>query len=432
MQAERGGSTINPRVEAPRGQLDLRADGRTGGGAYRVSVGSVRRSELEPPELDRAWIPGRILRWTGLAVVVLVAVGASTSDPPPSLEGRGIGVLVSLVVFGASCLAARTLSLRCHRRAAFAMLVLWLAGAIALVVFQPEGPGWVGVFTAIGAVVMNAPARYAAWLYGITCVALGVGLGVAGASPYAIMLTEFGVAVFVVLSLMVVRLRESYREQRRLIRELEETRDAQAQAAALRERGRLAREMHDVLAHSLSGLLLQLEGARLLATRNGAETEVAAAIDRAHHLAKAGLDEARRAIGMLRGEELPGPERLPALAAEFERDAGVPVSVDVHGQPLELGAEAKLALFRTAQEALTNVRKHAHAERVAVRLSYEPDGARLVVEDIATEPNGDGPLAGAGSGYGLAGMRERAELIGGKLVAAATPQGFRVELWVPA
>jgi signal transduction histidine kinase len=392
----------------------------------------LRRRETEPPELDRAWVPGRILRWTGLAVVVLVAVGAWTSDPPPSLEGRGLGVLVSLIVFGGSCLAARALHIRCHGRAAFAMIVLWLVGALTLVGFQPDGPGWLGVFTAVGAVVMNAPARYAAWLYGITCVALGIGLGLAGTPPYAIALTEFGVAVFVILSLMVVRLRESYREQRRLIEELEETRDAQAQAAAFRERGRLAREMHDVLAHSLSGLLLQLEGARLLASRNGADSEVGAAIDRAHHLAKAGLDEARRAIGMLRDEELPGPERLPALAAEFERDAGVPVSVDVHGQPLDLGSEAKLALFRTAQEALTNVRKHAHAERVDVHLSYEPDGARLVVEDVATAPNGDGPLAGTGSGYGLAGMRERAELIGGKLVAAATPQGFRVELWVPA
>jgi signal transduction histidine kinase len=88
-------------------------------------------------------------------------------------------------------------------------------------------------------------------------------------------------------------------------------------------------------------------------------------------------------------------------------------------------------VYRVAQEALTNVRKHARAGRVELRLRYEPDGVRLVVEDFA------GPGAAPagppdGGGYGLTGMRERAELLGGTLAAAATGQGFRVELWVPA
>lgn len=380
----------------------------------------------------RGWLPARILRWVGLVVVVLVSIGVSTTDPRPALEGRGLGVLVSLVVFGVSCLAAMTLRNVSRHRPASAAIALWLVASLALVGFQPDGPAWLGVFTAVGAAVMALPRRYGIWLYGVACVALGVGLGLAGAPAFAIALTEFGVGIFVLLSLTVVRLRESYREQQRLIEELEESRDAQAQAAALSERGRLARDMHDVLAHSLSGLLLQLEGARLLASRNGSDPQVVGAIDRAHHLARAGLDEARRAIGMLRDDELPGPERLSALAAEFERDAGVPVNLDVQGPPRELGSEARLALFRTAQEALTNVRKHAQPERVDVRLLYRPDGATLIVEDVDRFSNGEGPLAGAGSGYGLAGMRERAELIGGELKAAPTPAGFRVELWVPA
>src|SRR5215218_4410811 len=99
--------------------------------------------------------------------------------------------------------------------------------------------------------------------------------------------------------------------------ELRDSRAAHAESAALAERGRVAREMHDVLAHSLSALALQLEGARLLARDRGADAEVVAAVERAHHLAAGGLAEARQAIGALRGDELPGPERLPALADAF-------------------------------------------------------------------------------------------------------------------
>ena len=129
---------------------------------------------------------------------------------------------------------------------------------------------------------------------------------------------------FFLLSLFARRLRESNQRAELLLAELEQTRAAQAQAAALAERQRLAREMHDVLAHSLSGLVLNLEGARLLAGRGGADPQVGDAIDRAHRLAKTGLEEARRAIGMLHDDALPGPERLADLAAEFEGDSGVP------------------------------------------------------------------------------------------------------------
>src|ERR1700726_2047717 len=104
---------------------------------------------------------------------------------------------------------------------------------------------------------------------------------------------------------------------------MEATRPAQAKAAALGERQRLAREMHDVLAHSLSGLVLNLEGARLIAERGNSDPRVADAIGRAHRLARNGLEEARRAIGMLRDDALPGPQRLTELANEFESDTDV-------------------------------------------------------------------------------------------------------------
>jgi signal transduction histidine kinase len=141
------------------------------------------------------------------------------------------------------------------------------------------------------------------------------------------------------------------------------------------------------------------------------------------------LEEARRAIGTLRDEELPGPERLTELARQFEGDRGVPCTVTVVGSPRLLrSSEGRLALYRVAQEALTNVAKHAAGTvRVAITLGYEESSVRLTVEDFGVDPDVSG-----GGGYGLTGMRERAELLGGRLTAGPTGQGFRVELEVPA
>ena len=183
-----------------------------------------------------------------------------------------------------------------------------------------------------------------------------------------------------------------------------------------------------MLAHSLAGLAVQLEGARLLAHRTGADASVVEAVERSHHLAKGGLDEARRAIEAMRGGEMPGPDRLGALAAEFREQTGVPTALALDGAPRELPSEARLAVYRTAQEALTNVRRHAAAERVDVRLRYDDDGTRLTVQDHGRPANGS---AEPGLGYGLTGMRERAELLGGRLVAGPTDDGFRVELFLP-
>ena len=132
---------------------------------------------------------------------------------------------------------------------------------------------------------------------------------------------------------------------------------------------------------------------------------------------------------MLRDDALPGPQRLADLAAEFEADTGVACQVTVTGAAAELGADARLTLYRAAQEALTNVRKHARPSRVEIRLAYEPSGARLVIEDFGG--CGEHPARDEGAGYGLTGMSERAELLGGTLTAGPTDGGFRVELQVP-
>jgi len=187
--------------------------------------------------------------------------------------------------------------------------------------------------------------------------------------------------------------------------------------------------MHDVLAHSLSGLALNLESARLIAERGGADPMVVEAIGRAHRLAKSGLEEARRAIGMLREDALPGPGRLAELAAEFMGDTGIACTLAVSGDAHILGSDSSLTVYRVAQEALTNIRKHACPNRVEVRLSYESVGTRLSIEDFGALDRR--PPPGDGTGYGLTGMRERAELLGGTLTAGPSAEGFQVNLWVP-
>jgi signal transduction histidine kinase len=229
---------------------------------------------------------------------------------------------------------------------------------------------------------------------------------------------------------LVMRLLRELAAQRN---ELRASRKAEAEAAVLAERARLAREIHDVLAHSLSALALHLESTRLVAAQDGADNELTRAIDHAHQLAANGLQEARGAVAAARGDELPGPDRLAVLAEDFTHQSGLPVAVAVHGEPRRLEPDARLAVYRTAQEALTNIRRHATPERVAIDLSYLPQSTVLVVEDRATAGASLPPVASAaGAGYGLTGMRERAELLGGELRVEPTAGGFRVELRLPA
>jgi signal transduction histidine kinase len=262
---------------------------------------------------------------------------------------------------------------------------------------------------------------------GLVMVVLAVaGLLGSHRSATSILVDEVGVVAFYRIGRYTRQLNERRTESERLLVELRESRAALQRSAALAERARLAREMHDVLAHSLSGLMLQLEGARLLATRDPVDPRLPDTIERAHHLARSGLAEARRAIGMLRDDELPELGSIGDLTSGFERDTGVSCALAITGTEGELPAQARLTLYRVTQEALTNIRKHAKPETVHVRLDHEPTGTRLSVEDVGTAPAG-----AAGDGYGLTGMRERAELLGGTLTAAPTEHGFRVELWIP-
>jgi signal transduction histidine kinase len=369
------------------------------------------------------------MRPLAVAAVAVVVTTAFQTHPAPGAHGQHLAVSVALVVFAAGTIAVVRLRVA-GPEAQLPLLIVVVLSAAALVGVQPNGPGFLGVFPAVSAAALRLPALSGAAVAGVAVAALAVAWALGGHRPVAgIILNEFGVVAFYLVASFARRFREANEHLQRLIVELEQTRAAQAQAAALGERQRLAREMHDVLAHSLSGLVLNLEGARLIAERGEADTRVADAIRRAQRLAKTGLEEARRAIGMLRDDALPGPQRLAELAAEFEGDTGVPCTFAADGHERDLSSDGRLTLYRVAQEALTNIRKHAGPDRVEVRLAYEPAGARLTVEDFQTHD--DRPPPGDGTGYGLTGMRERADLLGGTLTAGPTGQGFRVELWVP-
>jgi signal transduction histidine kinase len=185
--------------------------------------------------------------------------------------------------------------------------------------------------------------------------------------------------------------------------------------------------MHDILAHTLSALSIQLESARLLVEQRPGDLATLAAVERAGKLAREGLEEARRAVGSLRGDTLPGPDLLGKLATDFEQDTGIPVHLEVEGTARDLPVDGRLALYRVAQEALTNVRKHADATSVYLKLRYDDNAAELTVENEGQER----PSPVVGGGFGLSGMRERAELLGGRLEAGPTEHGFRVQLWIP-
>jgi signal transduction histidine kinase len=351
--------------------------------------------------------------------------------PAPALTGDGLGVTLSLLVLLA---CAAVLTRRVDVRTTTAALVGLIAGSAALVWLQsPDGAGIAGLFLAVAIAGMRLPDRDSLAILALAVAAvIPVALhshGSAGTLPS----NELGIIAFYLVARFARSAADAHLQTRQLLLELQASRDAEAEAAMLRERGRLARDMHDVLAHSLSGLMLQLEGARMLAAQPDVNGQLPPALDRAHHLARAGLEEARRAIAALRDEDLPGPNRLQQLASDFEQDSNIRAGLEVTGTPRPLDSEASLTLYRVAQEALTNARKHALPERVELSLSYEADGTRLTVCDHAAAPASPSPsTVGAGGGYGLTGMRERAELIGGRLDADRTDDGFRVELWIPA
>ena len=352
-------------------------------------------------------------RWVFVVVCsLLFAYGVATSEKLPLYPSHAAAVALFAIVAIASWSMPGSWG------------QLWRAvgmgvGGLALVALSPGGPGQAAVFTAVAMAVFSFPRRAAIALVACIVGLLELELFLLGDDAIALLFTIGGMALLVF----------GVNSARRSRLDRERARVAELEAAVGEERTRLAREIHDVLAHSLTALVVQLDSAKLIAEK--LPTDLPEALDKARHLAKSGLDEARRAVEALRGDDLPGPDLLPGLVSEFQSSSSIPTRLDVEGHPHPLGSEARLALYRTAQEALTNIRKHAQPSSVAVRLAYGVGGVELLVEDEGS-PRPPIELAATGGGYGLTGMRERAELAGGRLEAGPTAAGYRVRLWLPA
>jgi signal transduction histidine kinase len=377
----------------------------------------------------------RWLRGLGPIVTLVIVVAAVRDHPGPGIEGRGLVVSIAIAGVAASFIGGAWGAVRSSDRPSVIFGATLLASSVALMWAQPTGPGAASALVGVLFVVRQLPVRAAVAISVAAVAILAASSQVIGHGhgPGAAMLAAL--AGFAGMTFLAGQLGRANDQAARLLAELEASRAAEARTAGLAERQRLAREMHDVLAHSLSGLLLKLEGARMLAARNPADLRLPEMIDAARRLGMSGLDEARRAIGALRGDEMPGPDQLPELAAWFGQDRGIPCRLTVTGTERQLGVDLRLAVYRVAQEALTNIAKHAHPDCVEVRLAYLPDATRLAIEDFAAA---DAPGSAArpgpadGGGYGLTGMRERLELAGGRLVAGPSQDGWTVTAEIPA
>ncbi|MGX1912157.1 sensor histidine kinase [Streptomyces phaeochromogenes] len=254
--------------------------------------------------------------------------------------------------------------------------------------------------------------------------ASAVALGTYAAVNNDAWLTTLATTAGLALAGYVLRLdAEARGSAQRLLVQERAARAAEAESAALAERARIAREIHDVLAHSLSAQLVHLEAARLLIERGAERDQILDRVVAARGMAREGLAETRQALSALRGEMSPLEEFLSELVADT---AGADVTVT--GERRLLPAEASQAVRRVAQEALTNVRKHAPGAKIRIRLDYGEHEVMLNVRDSGAPP---GEFTHSGAGYGLLGMRERAELLGGSLEAGPYEEGFMVTLKVP-
>lgn len=221
----------------------------------------------------------------------------------------------------------------------------------------------------------------------------------------------------------VVRLsrqRQSLLEDRTHLLEIQ--RDERARAAVAEERQRIARELHDVVAHAISVVILQSRGGRRSLAADPAEAHDA--FDTIERTSTQALGEMRRLLGLLRSDDdapfVPQPslDRIEALADEM-RASGLPVEVSVEGDPVALPPGVDVSAYRIVQEALTNALKHAGPTQARVHIAYEDDAVLVEVVDDGAE---EAPVA-PGSGNGLVGIRERVALVGGEVHAGPRVAG---------
>ncbi|MFE3991789.1 histidine kinase [Streptomyces goshikiensis] len=376
-------------------------------------------------------VPGQDPRVQWVATLAVIVAGALTIRPM-GLSGQGLAVAVLFVINAASLLARRLPEHRVPPRLALVWLTLGVVAAAALIGVSSSGTSYLFAFFLAGHIGYRLETRPALVLAGLCSLLCGAVLYLRLGPEQDPLAWTFGLATGIPVLIGIVN-----RTQRRAVRAAIEAAEsaeraarAEARTAVLTERGRIARDVHDVLAHSLAGINMQLELAdALIAT--GDLNKVREAHEKAHDLVKESLKQAQWTVHALREDTLPLPQSLAAmLASSGHRDA-----LTVTGTERGLPAKVVQNLLRIAQEALTNAARHAPGGAVDAELTFSATSTTLRIRNRpATGAVSAG--AGAGSGMGLIGMRERVALLGGTLTAGPVAEGpyqgdWQVEAVIP-
>ena len=395
-------------------------------------------AQMDPVLGARSMTATRVIntmRVAGLVIVVVATVWLA--DPGPASGGaRGPAIAVMLGVSAAAWIAW-ILSDGRGRLMTWSLVVMGAAGGV-LAGLSPNGPavgvGCVATFSAGARLSTTASLGVTAeTVAGFLATGLATGMPTAQLVGYA--------WAFIGLWVVALTRNEFLVRAVQAERTLDETRRArvaETQAAAFAERARIARDLHDVLAHSLAAISVNLQAAGGLLTSgtlpadNPELVKAIECIDRAGALTRDGLAAARRAVLALRDDAGPLPDQLASLADQYRTVGDPQVNFEVTGEARPIPAEAGVAVYRTAQEALTNARKHAPGEPVTLRLGYGPDEVTLSVFNPIPPQRADGPLADTGGGFGLVGLAERAALAGGTLEVGPDAGNWQVNLRIPA
>jgi len=272
--------------------------------------------------------------------------------------------------------------------------------------------------------VWTPPRRFAVGFAIVLSAVLASSLG-----PGANLKQAFFFGLVEGIVMLLVRRVIGDRDRRAQIAERE--RDVAAREAVVEERARIARELHDVIAHHVSMIVLQAGAERrVLGDANASTREVLKTVEQS---GRSALTETRRLLGMLRGDAndpltpQPGLDDVPMLVGQL-RDAGLPVELSIDGERRELPVGIELSAYRIVQEALTNALKHAGDARATVHLRYGSDSLELEIVDDGQ----GGSKRTSGGGHGLVGMRERVALYGGRFDASRRPSGgFAIRVVLP-
>jgi signal transduction histidine kinase len=379
-----------------------------------------------------------------IAMATVLGIQALFATLVPRLWGFGRPVgFAPIDLVGVALALLETVPLASRRTAPMAVLATTgLATVAASALGFDSAIGGLAVLIALYSVAAHTDRRSSLIALGITAVALGIAVVFsasrgAGSDVYFGNLLLYGSAWLVGDNRRVQR---AYtRELEARAARLEHDREIEATRAVTEERGRIARELHDVVTHSVTVMTVQASAARRVVRTSPDDADTAlAAIE---STGRDALAEMRRLLGVLRTDDAdadlrpqPGLDRIDELVTQLNA-AGLPVDLQIYGDRRPLPSGVDLAAYRIVQEALTNSLKHAGLARATVRLRYDADAL-----DVRVADDGRGAAAallgsdrvGAESGHGLIGMRERVNLYGGEFEAAPRPEGgYAVHARIP-